>query len=104
MRTDTDRPPNLNTAGIASFRWRLATLWMILFLGGLAACSGRAPSAALTPTSPPLADELIFYNWADDMPQSILDAFTAEYGVKVTYQTYNSTREAMNSVESRFPM
>ncbi|MCK7519414.1 MAG: hypothetical protein MZV64_17625 [Ignavibacteriales bacterium] len=27
---------------------------------------------------------MILYNWADYMPQSVLDAFTAEYGVEVT--------------------
>ena len=103
MQTDIDRSPNLDTVGVRfSRRLRLLlVLWIILVLSGLANCSGRAPAA--TPTASPLADELIFYNWADDMPQSILDAFTAEYGIKVTYLTYESMKEAMTQLRAGRP-
>jgi spermidine/putrescine transport system substrate-binding protein len=37
---------------------------------------------------PALAKELVFYNWVDDMPSSVLDAFTKEFGVKVNYITF----------------
>lgn len=50
--------------------------------------------AEVTMNEPVLAESLIFYNWADYMPQSVLDAFTAEYGVKVTYLTFESQEEA----------
>jgi spermidine/putrescine transport system substrate-binding protein len=43
---------------------------------------------------------LILYNWAEYMPQSVLDAFTAEYGVKVTYLTYGSMEEAVAQVRT----
>lgn len=47
------------------------------------------------PSAPAFADELTLYNWADYMPQSVLDAFTAEYGVRITYLTYDSMEEAL---------
>lgn len=64
------------------------------------ACYTASLTPRSTPTSPKLAEELIFYNWEDDMPQAILDAFTAEYGVKVTYRTYDSTEEALANIKS----
>ena len=63
---------------------RLIFLILSLFMAG----------CAPTPVQNQPAGELIFYNWADYMPQSVLDAFTAEYGVKVTYRTYESQEEA----------
>ena len=66
----------------------------------LSACSNYMISPPATSTNPPLAKELIFYNWADYMPQSVLDAFTAEYGVKVTYLTYESMEEAVAKVRA----
>jgi spermidine/putrescine transport system substrate-binding protein len=55
--------------------------------------SGCVRSGALdTPT--PLAPELILYAWPGYLPQPVLDAFTAEYGVPVVYQTYASQEEA----------
>lgn len=37
---------------------------------------------------------LTIYNWTDYMPQSVLDEFSAETGIKVVYSTYESN-EAM---------
>jgi spermidine/putrescine transport system substrate-binding protein len=67
-------------------------MWVALAIGLTGACGRPTPEAA--PTGPPLAKELVFYDWEEDMPQSVLDAFTAEYGVEVTYLTYESTQEA----------
>lgn len=53
---------------------------------------------ASTPTLPPLADEIILYNWIEYMPQSVLDAFTAEYGVRVNYVFYESQEEAVQNI------
>jgi spermidine/putrescine transport system substrate-binding protein len=64
-------------------------LLIFLVLGLLMA--GCAP----VPVQDQLADELIFYNWSDYMPQSVLDAFTAEYGVKVTFLAYDSMDQAV---------
>jgi len=58
------------------------------------------PGPPPTPTPEPLAEELIFYNWADYMPQSTLDAFTEEYGVKITYLTYDTQEEAVENMRA----
>src|SRR3972149_2290267 len=97
MATAKDRPPNARSQARAARRW-LPIALMIVILGPLAACSGPAP--APTATAPPLASELVFYDWAEDMPQSILEAFTAEYGVKVSYLTYQSQEEALENMRS----
>jgi spermidine/putrescine transport system substrate-binding protein len=65
----------------------------------LAACGGGA-QAEPAPTPPLLADELIFYDWAEDMPQTVLDAFTEEYGVTVTYLTYETQQEAIEKMRT----
>ena len=68
---------------------------LIIFAG-----CGAAAAAVPTPTAPGLAEELIFYDWEDDMPQSVLEAFTEAYGVKVTYLTYESQEEAADGVRA----
>ncbi len=52
------------------------------------------------PTPTPIPEELVFYDWPLDVPQEVLDAFTAEYGIKVRYETYNSTEEALANLEA----
>ena len=47
------------------------------------------------PSTPALSQELTLYNWAEYMPQSVLDSFSAEYGVKVTFLAYDSMDEAI---------
>jgi spermidine/putrescine transport system substrate-binding protein len=71
-----------------------ARLWVLLILALFVA--GCAPE----PVQNKLADELVFYNWGDYMPQSVLDAFTAEYGVKINYLTYDSMEEAVAQVRA----
>ncbi len=62
----------------------------------LTACGAAAPSPP--PTAPPLAETLILYDWEEDMPQSVLDAFTEEFGVEVTYITYEAQEEAIENM------
>jgi spermidine/putrescine transport system substrate-binding protein len=69
-----------------------ALLLMVLVTG----CDDDSDAPKKTP--PPLARELIFYNWVDDMPQSVLAAFTEEYGVKVNYMTFESQEEAVENL------
>lgn len=69
-------------------------------LGFIVSC---APSAAPNPpaqSAPKLARELVFYDWPEDMPPSVLEAFTREYGVQITYLTYNSDAEVLASLTS----
>lgn len=65
---------------------------LLLLLSG---CSST-PTPAATPT-PPI--KLTLYNWAEYMPQSVLDAFTAEYGIEVDYVAYTSPEEAVENVK-----
>lgn len=64
----------------------------------LASCSTPPPRSI--PSSPPLAKELVFYDWAEDMPETVLDAFTAEYGIKVTYLTYETQDESLTNLRA----
>lgn len=43
---------------------------------------------------------LVLYNWAGYMPQSILDAFTAETGIHVKYEVYADQEEAMEQLRT----
>jgi spermidine/putrescine transport system substrate-binding protein len=38
------------------------------------------------------------YNWVDDIPQSVLDAFTQEFGVKINAVTFESQEEAVENI------
>ncbi len=72
---------------------------VVIILMTLPGCeTGSVPSP--TPTQPPLASKLLFYDWAEDMPQPILDAFSEEYGVPVTYLTYESQDEALANIRA----
>lgn len=66
----------------------LAVLLLTCLLLG---CGGAPPQ----PTAVP---RLIIYNWEDDLPQSVLDDFTAETGIQVETQTYHSSQEALESL------
>ena len=63
----------------------------------LSGCAG--PSTHPLPTSAPV-DALILYDWPDDLPQSVLSAFTAETGIAITYRTYSSMEEAVDNLEA----
>jgi spermidine/putrescine transport system substrate-binding protein len=70
----------------------LAILW-------LAACGkgGGSTPPAPAATLPPV---LVYYDWGGDMPDSILKAFTAEYGIEIDYQTYTSQEEAIANLKA----
>ena len=74
---------------------------LVLFCGLLILCLANGCDNTDTPnkTAPTLAKELVFYNWVDDMPRSVLDAFTKEYGVKVNYITFESQEEAVENIQ-----
>lgn len=71
---------------------------VLLLVNLLGACDNLNPPTASLP--PPLAQELTFYDWAGDMPQSVLDDFTRKYGVKVNYPTYESQEEAIANLRA----
>ena len=82
---------------IRSVTLRVSFTWLMLLL--LAACGTSTPPPT-TPTSIPLAKEIFFRDWEGDMPQSVLDAFTAEYGIKVNYVIYESQEEAIDDIKA----
>jgi spermidine/putrescine transport system substrate-binding protein len=76
------------------FQLRIAALRIVMIsVLALAACS--PPPAP--PTAPPV---LTLYNWAEYMPQSVLDEFEGETGIHVDYRTYDSQDEAATSIQS----
>ena len=62
---------------------------VFVFMGLLMGCK---------PSEPPLPKELILYNWSDYMPESVLESFKKEYGVKVTVHTYEGQDEAYANI------
>lgn len=69
-----------------------------LIIGLLTACDDSG--SPTTPATPPLAKELVLYNWVDYMPQSVLDAFEKEYGIKVNYVVYESQEGAVEDIRA----
>ena len=93
--------PNSNRVNHLSFVQHIVLSRMLfagLVLSLLAACGSPAPVPA--PTTVPLVEELVFYDWVEDMPQSVLDAFTGEYGVRINYLTYESQEEAIDNMRA----
>lgn len=69
-------------------------------LGILLTACAAAPTLQPTPKPLPLAEELVLYDWEEDIPQSVLDAFTAEYGVAVKYIVYESQEDAIENMRA----
>ena len=81
---------------------RVRTPWPVIILA-LVAMSLLAQCGGATPTPAPSvspAKELIVYDWPGYMPQSALDAFTAEYGTTVTLLTYDTQEAAVANLEA----
>ncbi len=83
--------------------WQLVLsriLLSLLTMTLITACGSPTAPPALTPAANPLAQEIIFYSWAEDVRQSALDMFTEEYGVKVKYVGYESQEEAIANIRA----
>jgi spermidine/putrescine transport system substrate-binding protein len=76
----------------------LISCWVIATL--LAACGNSTPSA---PAAQPLAQELVFYGFAQGLPQTVLDAFAREFGVKINYEAYQSPEESIATIRAGRP-
>jgi spermidine/putrescine-binding protein len=56
-------------------------------------------TAATTPAGGGSADkELNLYAWSEYVPQSVIDGFTRETGIKVNYETYASNEEMLSKL------
>jgi len=81
--------------------WQLVLsriLLSLLTMTLITACNTPTPQPI--PTAIPLAKEINFYSWAEDVRQSALDMFTEEYGVKVKYVGYESQEEAIANIRA----
>src|SRR5690242_8559173 len=74
-----------------------STILSILVLVGITSCQSQ-PAPTATATRPPLAKSITFYSWVSYMPQSVLDAFEKEYGVKVNYEIYENQETAIQDL------
>lgn len=75
------------------YRW---LIFLFCTLSCFSACSSTNASVA----SVAVQENLILYNWEDDIPQAVLDAFTAKYGIKITYLVYDSQEEAIENLRA----
>ena len=67
-------------------RWRmlyplLGAMLAAVMLSLLTACG--SPGQSPTPNPPPLTKELVFYDWAGDLIESVFEDFAEEYGLEV---------------------
>jgi spermidine/putrescine transport system substrate-binding protein len=72
-------------------------LWLLVVSLVLLTACRPVPASATTPEP---ATEITFIYWAGMMPQSILDDFETEYGVKVNYVIYESTDELYENLDA----
>ncbi|MBA3530990.1 MAG: spermidine/putrescine ABC transporter substrate-binding protein [Ardenticatenales bacterium] len=82
---------------------RITWYWLLLFFlaFGLLSCTGTStPTPTPTPTPAPLPETLRFYYWEGYMPQSVLDAFAEETGIKVEYIVYETVEEAVEAIKA----
>lgn len=63
--------------------------------GGSAPAAGGAPADDLGP----MGKELAIYNWSDYIAEDVVPAFEKEFGIKVTYDTYESNEEMMAKLQ-----
>ncbi len=71
----------------------LSVLMVMVLMTGMLTLTGCGSSDTAN-------GELNFFNWTEYMPQSVLDAFTEEYGIKVNYTTYSSNEEMLAKIQS----
>lgn len=73
-------------------------IFVILLFLALSACGDSDQVHA-----PPVPTELVFYNYAEDTPQSVLDAFEREFGIKIAYRVYDSPEESAERLRAGMP-
>lgn len=75
-------------------KWILVVL--IVFAAGFFLWRETRPVSKVSDQK--LAKELNIFNWSEYLPQSIIDQFEKEYGVKVNYDTYSSNEELLSKL------
>ena len=89
INSSRNRGHNLWNADVFAGTTRWVVVGIVALLVVLLAACG-SPEPQPIHASPALADKVILYNWEEDIPQSVLDAFSEEYGVEVQVEVYES--------------
>ena len=74
----------------------LSTIGMILTACGRDKTAGQSGSADLGP----IEKELNIYNWSDYIAEDTVPKFEKEFGIKVTYDTYESNEEMVAKLQA----
>ena len=80
--------------------WSAVVLLFACIASVLILAGGCRESESPSSPGPSTAKEIVFYGFAEDMPQTVLDAFTREYGIAVRRLTFQSPEEAENEISS----
>lgn len=72
--------------------------FLLLCAGLLTGCAAPAPAPPAAPATTPT--EIIYRDWEGVMPQSVLDDFTAETGIKVKFLPYLSQEDAVAEIKA----
>lgn len=80
--------------------WRMCLRSALLLPALLGLAGSLIACRPAVPVRPEPAAPLVLYNWAEEIPPSVLAAFTAESGIPVEYVGYESTDEAVASLRS----
>lgn len=82
----------------------LQNVIILVFLLGImmTACSANVfgNSTPATPAPPPLASELVIYDWFDMGSHDVFTQFTDEYGVEIRYAGYESPEDAVADIRA----
>lgn len=81
---------------MALFRILLLSTVLTLLPAG---CGNETPPPA-TNASAPDPVQLTVYNWAEYIPQSVMDQFTRESGIRIDYVVYDSLEEAVANIRA----
>jgi spermidine/putrescine-binding protein len=76
------------------------SIWLSMFMLAAAVMVSGCSGADASPAEQELLEELVFYNWTGDIPQSVLDGFEKAHGIHVRYETYESQEEAIENIRA----
>jgi spermidine/putrescine-binding protein len=78
--------------------WRKSAGILLIIMSLLVGGCNAQPVA--TPT--PVVDEIVLASWPEDIPQTVMDAFTAETGIRVRYTTYGDQQMAAQTLQAEY--
>lgn len=63
-----------------------------------APAASTSASAVTSSPKPPTDKELLLFAWSEYVPQTVLDGFEKETGIKVRYETFSSNEEMLSKI------